>query len=390
LAASYRNVILLPMQLYSDPIRVLHLRDSPWIDGPGRTILETGVHVDAARVDYHIGAFVPEGQAAHPLVEGARARQLNVHLIADRGGVGSELVDRIVELIDRLRIDILHASEFRSNVLALLCRARRGTKIVTTAHGWIANDLRGRVYRLADKTILQRFNAVILVSGAMRNLVPRWWLPDSRVHVLPNALVLGKYAREVVDEPREPREVSRGAVLLNVGRLSPEKGQDLLLHAVAALVPEFPELRLKFAGIGPLEMDLRALARRLDIENHVDFLGYVENMPRLYREVDLVVQSSYTEGMPNVILEAAYLRAPIVATAVGGTAEIVEHRASAWLIPPASLEALVEGIRRFMREPTQFAAMGEVAHLRVQTNFSFAVRTQRLMSLYEQLRGDHS
>src|SRR5687767_12189828 len=92
------------------PLRVLHLRDSPWVDGPGRTILETGSHIDPQRVEYHIGAFVSEGQA-HPLVDGARARGLNVHPIQDQRGISSELIGRVVALMQKLDIDILHTSE---------------------------------------------------------------------------------------------------------------------------------------------------------------------------------------------------------------------------------------------------------------------------------------
>ena len=85
------------------PVRVLHLRDSPWVDGPGRTILETASRIDPRRVDYHIGAFVAELGAAHPLVNAARSRGLNVHPITDRGGLKGGLVDAVVELLDRLR-----------------------------------------------------------------------------------------------------------------------------------------------------------------------------------------------------------------------------------------------------------------------------------------------
>lgn len=128
----------------SRPIRVLHLRDSPWVDGPGRTILETAKRIDRSRVDYHVGAFVSRFSEPHPLVDTLREHGLPVHAIEDRGGVGREIVNSIVDLLDRLQIDILHTSELRSNVLALLCRRRRpGLRLVSTAHGWIANDIRG-------------------------------------------------------------------------------------------------------------------------------------------------------------------------------------------------------------------------------------------------------
>lgn len=370
-----------------EPIRVLHLRDSPWVDGPGRTILETATHVDAGRVDYHIGAFVMPDQPQHALVDGARARGAQVHAIQDRPGLDHRLVDDIVALIDRHRIDILHTSEFRSNVLSLLCRRRRKVLAVSTAHGWIANDLRGRIFRVADKTLLRSFDAVILVSHAMRKLVPRWWLPQARTHVLHNALVLESYGREILESQRRPRAAGEPLRFLNVGRLSPEKGQHLLLQAFAAAAAEHPHIELLFAGIGPLEESLRHAARELGIADKVVFLGYVADMPALYAKSDVVVQSSFTEGLPNVILEAAYLRMPIVATAVGGTAEVVEHERSAWLIEPRSLAQLTDGLKRFAADPAHFRRMADSAHGHILANFSFAARTEKLTVLYENLVG---
>lgn len=372
------------MSVPSRPVRVLHLRDSPWIDGPGRTILETARHIDGARIEYHIGAFVSDPAAPHPLVGRASSLSLRVHAISDRGGIGTELVDTIARLLDEHRIDILHTSEFRSNVLALLCRRRRPVTLVTTAHGWIANNLRGRIYRVADKIVLRFFDRVIFVSQAMRRLVPAWWL-GARSCVLLNALVLEEYGKEMLNEVRGVPDPIRRVVLLNVGRLSPEKGQDLLLQAVAALAPEFPGITLRFAGIGPLEGKLRELAVSLKIADRVEFLGYVTDMPRLFSQCDAVVQSSSTEGLPNVILEAAYLRVPIVATAVGGTDEVVEHARSAWLIKPGRLDLLIDGLREYLRRPAEFLAMAELAHCDVHDNFSFRVRTDRLMTLYEEL-----
>jgi len=365
---------------------VLHLRDSPWVDGPGRTIIETATRIDRTRVDYHVGAFVSDSCATHSLVEGLRARGLPVHQIADRGGVGREVVDGLLDLIDVLQVDVLHTSEFRSNVLALLCRRRRrGLRIVSTAHGWIANDLRGKVYSLADRVLLQRFDRVILVSHAMRRRLPAWWAADRKVWVLHNALMTESYGRNVVDLPRRAADPQGEVRLLNVGRLSPEKGQALLLRAVAALAKDYPGLQLRFAGTGPLEASLTQLAADLGIAGRVEFLGYVADMPALYSATDLVVQSSFTEGLPNVMLEVAYLGVPVLATDVGGTAEVIEHGVSGWLVEAHSQEALASGVRRYLESPASFIEMARVGRHRIANEFTFATRTEKQTRLYEEL-----
>ncbi len=365
-------------------VRVLHLRDSPWVDGPGRTILETASRIDPARIDYHIGAFV-NGEQPHDLVAAATARGLKLHRIADQRGVGKELVDRLVGLIDSLRIDVLHTSEFRSNVLGLLCRRRRPLRLVSTAHGWIANDLRGKVYTMADRLLLRRFDRVVLVSRAMRRRLPAWLVPDARLRVIHNALMVESYGRHTANLARQVPDAQREFRILNVGRLSAEKGQELLLAAIAPLCAAHPGLTLSFAGIGPLEKRLREVASKLGIESRVRFLGYIADMPQLYAETDLVVQSSFTEGLPNVILEVAYLGVPVVATDVGGTAEVIEHGRSGWLIPPHSQRALTDAIRDVMREPARFLGYARAGRERIERDFTFGARTEAQMRLYEEL-----
>ncbi len=370
------------------PIRVLHLRDSPWVDGPGRTILDTATHLDPGQVEYHVGAFVAPGgkssDAAHPLVAALRAAGKSVYEIEDCGGLDENLIARIVRLMDDLNIDVLHSSEFRSNIMAQLARRRRRVKLVCTVHGWIVNTTRGRIYRFIDKTLLRRFDSVLFVSGATRGLVPRWWLPEKRTCVLHNGLVIGRYGAETVAAPRRPVDPAN-VTLLNVGRLSPEKGQDLLLRAIAPLARRYPGLTLKFAGTGPQEAPLRALAQALGIGDRVQFLGYIHDMPALYADVDLLVQSSLTEGLPNVIVEAAYLRVPIVATRVGGTDEVVEHGKSGWLIDAGSVEAVRAGIEAFLGDPSRFVEMGASAQRRIVEGFSIAVRTEKLTEFYRRL-----
>ncbi len=371
----------------SKPIRVLHLRDSPWVDGPGRTILETAARIDRKRVDYVIAPLVQDDGATHPLVVAARERGVLVIPIQDTGPL-APLVERVTGLVDRLDIEILHSSEFRTNLVALRCRRRRpALKLVSTTHGWIANDARGRLKTLLDRVLLRRFDRVILVSRAMRRRLPRWWVPEARVQVIHNALMLDSYGRGA---PASARSIPRSGgpvALLAAGRLSAEKGLDLLLRALAEVSREYPNLRLTIAGTGPKEPALRRLGDELGLTEKVRYIGYVADMPSLYAESDLVVQSSLTEGLPNVMLEAAYLGVPVVATDVGGTREVIEHGVSGWLVPAGSAAALAAGVRRYLQDSAAFIAMAAKGRRHVEEHFSIDSRTQKQISLYEELTG---
>jgi glycosyltransferase involved in cell wall biosynthesis len=363
----------------------LHLRDSPWVDGPGRTILETAARIDRSRIDYHIAPLVPDDGAKHPLVVAARARGVPVQPVMDTG-VRAPLVERVTGLLDKLGIEILHSSEFRTNLVALRCRKRRPSlKIVSTAHGWIANDIRGKAKMFLDRALLRRFDRVIAVSHAVRKRLPRWWILDGRMRVIHNALMLDSYGQGlgIRAEPAQSRD---GPIrLLAVGRLSREKGLDLLLRALAELAPSYPQLQLTIAGSGPLETSLRLLSEKLALTEKVRFIGYVTDMPNLYVQSDLVVQGSLTEGLPNVILEAAYLGVPVVATDAGGTNEVIEHGVSGWLVPVGSVAALVAGLRRYLESPDDFNTMARASRQRVEKQFSIDSRTIQQTRLYEEL-----
>jgi glycosyltransferase involved in cell wall biosynthesis len=320
------------------------------------------------------------------MLEEAARRGLLAHAITDRGGLDRRAVASILDIVDKHEVQVIHTSDLRTRLLgSLVCQVRPRLARVTTAHGWITNSFRRRVLRVVDKALLRFHDHVVFVSRATRTLVPSWWLPDERVTVLHNALVLETYGAAGARRNRHALNAGAEIDILNVGRLSPEKGQDLLLRACAALMREFPGIRVHFAGIGPMEAELRSLAHELGIEARVTFHGFVADMPSLYARSDLVVQSSLTEGLPNVILEAAYLRVPIVATDVGGTREVTVHGREAWLVSPGSVEGLINGIRRYLTDPAGFAGMTESAHEKILAEFSFQARTERMTALYERL-----
>lgn len=368
------------------PVRVLHLRDSPWMDGPGRTILESGSRFDSQRIDYKVAVFVEQGVKDHPMILEAGKRHVAISSLEDRGGIDINIVDALVRLVDQFDIEILHASDFRSSIYSLLARRQsRHLRLVRTAHGWIANTTRRRILRMLDKMLLRSFDHVTLVSGAMRSLVPRWWLPDARVSIVHNALDAESYGRASATQARTAPDPSRRVVLLNVGRLSPEKGQDLLLEAVACLTADFPGLNLRFAGIGSLEASLKSLATDLGLADRVAFLGYVEDMPEMYKNADIVVQSSLTEGLPNVVLEAALLGIPVLATDVGGTREVIEHGKSGWLIRPDSVDEIAAGLRHYLRNPIEHLRMTHAARARVIDEFSMDARVDKMTKIYERI-----
>ena len=164
--------------------------------------------------------------------------------------------------------------------------------------------------------------------------------------------------------------------LITVGRLSPEKGQFLLLRAMAKL--DAPA-RLVIIGDGPDRLELEAEAKRLELTGAISFEGRVtrERLMALYAEADAFVLTSLSEGIPVVLMEAMAMAIPCVAPRITGIPELVEEDRNGWLYTPADEEALVNVMRRVIADPAGRRRMGELAREKVLRCYDMEKNTAR-------------
>ena len=150
-------------------------------------------------------------------------------------------------------------------------------------------------------------------------------------------------------DQRHPRRV------LAVGRLSPEKGYDDLLRAVAELRGRGVDLELEIVGDGPERGALTALARGLQIAQHVTFRGWLafDDVRRAMRQAAVLAQPSTTEGLPTVVEEAMALGTPVVASRVGGIPELLDDGRCGVLVPPSDVRALANALEALLANPAQ-------------------------------------
>lgn len=175
------------------------------------------------------------------------------------------------------------------------------------------------------------------------------------------------------------RIVSSPPCLLCVGRLAPEKGQALLLEAVAALCAEGHPVRLRLVGDGPDRAWLENRAAELGIASNVEFAGWVDQdaLMRLYSEADLFVLPSLAEGIPMVLMEAMAMQIPCVAPHITGIPELIEHGVDGMLFAVADVEDLTQQIRTLLESPEKSAQIGKQARARVVRDYDMARNTER-------------
>lgn len=365
------------------PVTILDLRDSPWVDGPGRTILDCAETIDRNRYRIVIGAFDGGRENSSAYETEARERGLTVTRIREQGAWDPNVYRQVVASCREHGAALVHSHDFRSDVFGFLVSRKLGIPWVATAHGWIQNDWRGELKSRMDRLLLRQANHVIAVSNQTRARLGR--LGDgARCSVVPNALRVDRYHPNRCAGPfrKEHRVSDQELLIANIGRLSPEKGQVPFIEAAAELIRENPVMKFALMGSGPEESRLRQLVSDLGISDYVIFAGYREDMGTVYNELDLVVQSSFTEGMPNVVLEALLMGLPVIATNVGGTREVLKDGETGVLINTGSAE-IVSAIRRFLNDRDGFARLARNGRQDVLARFDHAKRVAELSLIYD-------
>ena len=169
------------------------------------------------------------------------------------------------------------------------------------------------------------------------------------------------------------------------GRLSPEKGAAYLIQAVPHLLDQSRDSRFVIFGDGRLRSHLEEMAGRLGVAGRVTFAGHVPEFPSLLPGIDVLVNCSLTEEMPNVVLEALASAVPVVATEVGSVREIAGDGDALIVVPPADAVAIAGAVAALLRDPARARAVGNSGQKRVREAFSPARQSEQLWALYREL-----
>jgi glycosyltransferase involved in cell wall biosynthesis len=290
----------------------------------------------------------------------------------------------LVSHLRRWEIDILHAHKFGSNAWGtVLGRLARVPVIIAHEHTW---SYEGRpVRRLVDRELIARgADAFLAVSKAdRRRMVTVEGINPGKVRYLPNGIPA--QVRQGIDV-RAQLGIPAGAPVVGaVGHLRKQKAFDVLVVAAGILASEFPELRVLIVGAGEEREQLGDLIRASDLEETVLLTGARSDIPDVLAAVDVAVLSSDFEGAPLTIMEYMAAEKPVVATAVGGVPDLVEHAVEGLLVPPRNPEALAAAVATLLRDPARARAMGARGRERQQREFSIESFVRRLEHLYVDL-----
>jgi glycosyltransferase involved in cell wall biosynthesis len=372
------------------PVRVLELRSVRGTGGgPEKTILLGTARTDPSRFAITVCYLRDRRDSVFGIDEKAAGLPIEYVEMLERHSFDVSIWSRLRQLVRDRGIDIVHAHDYKTDVLAWLLSKSEDVIALSTVHGWTGHSARERwFYYPLDKHVLSWFPKLIAVSTDVRHELIRFGAAADRVVTVLNGIDHEAFVRDRSREQpmRQALQLSEDDFVIGaVGRLEPQKRFDLLIDAFAELRPRYPKARLVIAGDGSLRESLAARIATRRLESACRLLGHRTDVVDLHHAFDLFVQSSDYEGTPNAVLEAMALETPVVATDAGGTAEILRHEVDGLIVPATNTRMLVDAIDRAMGDMRICRERTMSARARVETTLSFANRMRQVEDVYVEL-----
>jgi glycosyltransferase involved in cell wall biosynthesis len=293
-------------------------------------------------------------------------------------------VARLVRFVRANEIALVHAQDLYTNVLGTLAARLAGVPVVVTRVdlNHAVDGVRREVLRLASR----QADRVLVNALCIRDLALREGVEPDRVVVVRNGLDVAAFDRAARRAP-DPPVPEPGGIACVANMHHPVKGQLDLLMALKEVVRTRPEAHLVLVGDGIRRPYLERSAAQLGVADRCHFVGHRLDGPSILSRAALAVSASYSEGISNAILEAMAARLPVVATAVGGSPELVRDGVNGFLVPPGAPAALARRILDLLASAPLRARMGEKGRRVAEREFSIAQMRTSYDALYEDLTG---
>ena len=374
-------------------MRVLHLIHGEGIYGAELILVYLAREMQRLGHEMIVGSIRDPGTPTTELESFAENCGLTVLPIRIAPRPTPGVVRSLLRIVRQARADVVHSHGYKADILlGLLPRSLRGP-MLATAHGWTYPPRFTALwlYQVLDRLSLRRLDRVVVVAPHMMSVQAVRNLPAGKTIVICNGIPslqerlsdqLRRGVQPIPDALR--RLMSSRPTLVAIGRLSLEKGFDVLIEAFAAARRGNEAYQLALIGDGPERAALQAQIGRLGLDDHVLMPGYVDCADRILESAKGFVMSSFTEGLPLALLEAMQWRVPIVATAVGAIPQLLEGGAGT-LVRPRDIASLQNALRRVMTANGSLAGEVETAFGRVNRDYSSARMCGEYVTLYQQI-----
>jgi glycosyltransferase involved in cell wall biosynthesis len=363
---------------------VVHLTSSRFFGGPERQMLGLA-HGLACRSVFL--SFAEEGNC-QAFLEEARLEGFSAHALEQDTPHWRAAVEELTGHLHDLGAEVLCCNGYKANLLGRIAARRARIPVVAISRGWTRETWKVRLYEAVDRLHLRFMDRVVCVSGGQATKVRKCGVAANRIVVIRNAIQAERFddpepdCRDcLLDFFKDPPDRVVGAV----GRLSREKGFGVLVDAAREISRTDLKTGFILFGDGMLRSDLVRRIEDAGLAGRFILAGFRKDLDSLLPGLDALALSSFTEGLPNVVLEAFAAGVPVVATAVGGTPEVIDDGINGYLVPPSNAKALAKRLRDLLASEDRRRTMGRRGRRKVLDAFSFETQARAYARLFAEL-----
>lgn len=365
-------------------MNILHLISSGGFYGAERVVVELASFLRSRGEQVEV--WVLDSPGAGAVLSALENLEVRCELIpVGRWGLPAVCL-RLGRYIRDNQIEIVHSHGYRTDVLAGLVGMVTPVKRIATCHTWYSTSAKLAVYEKIDKLVLRFFQHVVVVSPQLQQEVSAAGIaPHKTTLVFNGTSIDGSHSDQQSVSLRKQYGIGlNSSILLRVGRLDGDKGNDTLLNAFARGF-KHQDAFLVFIGEGEEQPRLQELAAALSIEKQIVFAGYQQDVGKYLSLADLFVISSYKEGLPIALLEAMAFGKAIVTTDVGAIKEVIKHQENGWLVRPREVDSLTQALVSIAADGMLAKQLGTGARKSYLSNFTLESMGDRYLGIYRQV-----
>ena len=304
----------------------------------------------------------------------------------------SELSPKIIRsflalksFLKEAKIDLIHAHTRVTQVVSALLFSFTGIPYVTTCHGFFKRRLGRRIFGCwGERTIA--------ISEAVKDqLVRDFGVDEKKVALIHTGIEVDRFLSEISQSEKQHLKLKwglgKGPVIGAIGRLSPVKGQDVLIRATKLIIQDFPDVKVLLVGDGPDERRLKDLSSNLAVDKYIIFTGSIDDTAKALSVVDIFVQPSLKEGLGLSLIEAMASGKPCIASRAGGIESLIEDGVTGVLVKSGDHHELARAIKNTIGNENLVATFRENGRKKVLDDFTVDKMAVKVEKMYEEVVG---
>jgi len=368
----------------TNKLNILHLIGSVSIGGAQHLVLDLAGKTNPKDFNVHLCTFGPVKEKS--FLSDFFSLGLPFLQIKSKHFYDPRVLWMIIKFIRQNKIDIIHTHLTDADIVGRFAGLITRIPVITTIH----NEPKRFISLRIDRRVLNYLTALYLtthlvaVSEFLRQkFIEEWKIPAAKISTVYNAIDVSMFLE--IPVVRKRKLGAQNFTITNVGSLSKQKAQHILLHAAKKVLAEFPEAKILIVGQGKMEDELKQLAGQLELTKQVVFTGMRRDIKDILASSDVFVMSSLWEGLPLSAIEAMASACATILTDVGGNRELIEHEKSGLLVPPGDSNALADAILSVLWDEGRRLSFARQARAAVVEKFDINSLVREYEKLYQRV-----